>query len=127
VQTAHLNLLFAWSWILMGFISGFVQGLFFHRDDWLGGYCSFRRRLYRLAHISFFGLGAVNLLFYLTVGDRSPLPAPLSIASWSFVAGGVLMPLCCILMAHVPRARLAFGFPVGALLAGGFLTLIKCL
>jgi hypothetical protein len=127
MYAAHLNLVFAWCWILMGFISGVVHGLFFHRDNWLGGYGSFRRRLYRLAHISFFGLGSVNLFFYLTVRDRSPLPALLSFASWSFVAGGVLMPLCCFIMAHIPRARLAFGFPVGALLIGGLLTLIKCL
>ena len=33
------------------------------REDWLGGYGSFKRRLYRLAHISFFGLAIVNLMF----------------------------------------------------------------
>ncbi len=127
MRAPHLNLVFAWCWFLMGFLSGLLQGLFFHREDWLGGYGSFRRRLYRLAHISFFGLGAVNLFFYLTFHDRSDFSGALAAASWSFVAGGVLMPVCCILMAHIPRARFTFGVPVGALLLGGCLTIIKCL
>jgi len=127
MHVPQINLAFAWCWIVVGFLSGMVQGLSFHREDWLGGYASFRRRLYRLAHISFFGLGAVNLFFYLTFSSRTDSSGPLTVASWSFIAGGVLMPLCCFLTAHIPRARLAFGFPVGALLIGGFLTLIKCL
>ena len=77
---ANLNLLIAWLWILLGFGSGMIQGLFFHDEHWLGGYASFRRRMYRLAHISFFGLGAVNLLFCLTVqnfqGQDHPPPSP---------------------------------------------------
>ena len=43
-----------------------VLGMFFHGENWLGGYASFKRRMYRLGHISFFGLGAVNMLFCLT-------------------------------------------------------------
>lgn len=70
---SNLNLVLAWLWILLGFVSGMVLGLFFHRENWLGGYGSFRRRMYRLAHISFFGLGAVNLLFWLTL-QRSRQP-----------------------------------------------------
>jgi hypothetical protein len=60
---SHANLTLAWLWILLGFVSGMVLGLFFHRENWLGGYGSFQRRMYRLGHISFFGLGAVNALF----------------------------------------------------------------
>ena len=63
---AQINLLVAWVWILLGFLSGFGLGLNFHREDWLGGYGSYKRRLFRLGHISFFGLGALNLMFYLT-------------------------------------------------------------
>src|SRR5882762_3525993 len=66
VMTAHSNLVIAWIWILLGFFSGMLQGMFFNRENWLGGYNSLKRRLYRLAHISFFGLGAVNLFFYFT-------------------------------------------------------------
>jgi len=121
---AQLNLLFAWLWILLGFVSGMVLGLFFHRENWLGGYGSFKRRMYRLAHISFFGLGAVNLLFELTLG-RVLSPEPLATAaSWAFILGGITMPACCLVMAHCPRARLLFALPVLSLITGGVLTLV---
>jgi len=109
----------AWAGISLGFLSGLVLGLFFHHENWLGGYGSFKRRLYRLAHISFFGLGIVNLAFYLTVRAVA-ISEP--IASWAFVVGALSMPICCVLMAHLPRARLLFAVPVLSLLLGGILT-----
>src|SRR5437588_762585 len=56
----HWNIVFAWGWILAGFLSGMVLGLFFHHEHWLGGYGSWMRRMYRLGHISFLGLGAMS-------------------------------------------------------------------
>src|SRR5438270_9569458 len=104
----ELNLIAAWFGILLGFGSGLILGLFFNRENWLGGYASLKRRLYRLAHISFFGLGAVNLLFYFTA-LRLPGPSPIIvIASWAFIVGAIAMPICCLLMAHFPRAHLLF-------------------
>ena len=119
----QLNLLFAWLWILLGFGSGLILGLFFHGENWLGGYGGWKRRLYRLAHISFFGLGAVNLLFWLTCQRLPPPALPGVAASWTFLLGGVTMPVCCVVMAHYPKARLVFAVPVLCLLAGGALTL----
>src|SRR5215510_15126359 len=99
----QLNLIVAWMGILLGFVTGLVLGLNFHREDWLGGYGTFKRRLYRLGHISFFGLGAVNLMFYFTAQQFTATSA-LAVASWGFVAGAVLMPLCCFVMAHHAKA-----------------------
>ena len=125
-MNSNSNLMFAWLWILLGFVSGLGLGLFFRRENWLGGYASFQRRMYRLAHISFFGLGAVNLLFWLTL-QRIVLPESLAIAagvaSWAFIIGGVAMPLCCVVMAHCPKAHLIFAVPVASLILGGALTL----
>jgi hypothetical protein len=118
----EINLLAAWIGILLGFLSGLALGLFFHRENWLGGYGSFKRRLYRLAHISLFGLGAVNLFFYLTAHTRAP-GSVLSLASSAFIIGAITMPVCCIIMAHFPNARLLFALPVISLLAGGILTI----
>jgi hypothetical protein len=118
----HLNLVAAWVGFLLGFLSGMGLGLFFHRAEWLGGYTSLPRRLYRLGHISFFGLGAVNLFFYLSVRGIPTSPS-LALASWAFVVGAVAMPLCCLIMAHCPKARLLFTVPVVSLIAGGVLTL----
>ena len=122
-----LNLVAAWTGLLLGFVSGMVLGLFFHRADWLGGYASFQRRLYRLAHISFFGLGAVNLLFWLTSKNLSAPGPLLGYASGLFVLGAVTMPVCCVLMAHLPKLRLLFAVPVLSLLAAGTLTLVLVL
>src|SRR5579859_5407481 len=111
-EIGEVNLWFAWLWILLGFLSGMVLGMFFHRDNWLGGYGSFKRRMYRLGHISFFGLGAVNLLFWLTM-DKIPVAGPLACsASWAFIVGGITMPMCCAAMANWPRARWLFSVPV---------------
>ena len=118
----RLNLIVAWIGILLGFGSGLVLGLFFHQENWLGGYASLKRRLYRLAHVSFFGLGAVNLLFYFTALQLTRFGPALAIASWAFIAGAVFMPICCLLRAHFPRTQLLFALPVGSLLLGGALT-----
>jgi len=122
LDVPQINLVLAWAGILAGFVSGLVLGLFFHREDWLGGYSSFKRRVYRLAHISFFGLGAVNLFFYLTARLIAGTGL-LAFASWALIVGAVTMPLCCILMAHIPRVQALFAVPVLSLIAGGTLTL----
>jgi len=122
-----LNLALAWVWLLLGFISGLGLGLCFYRENWLGGYGSFPRRLYRLAHISFFGLGFTNLGFYLTA-LRWPASEPwLSIASVSFLLGALFMPICCVLTAHWPRFRSLFAVPVLSLLLGAALTVLLLL
>ena len=121
----HLNLVIAWLWILLGFVSGMVLGLFFHRENWLGCYASFKRRLYRLAHISFFGLGVVNLLFCLTVQNFSLAGPLVHFASLAFITGAIAMPVCCVVMAHFPKAHMIFAVPVVSLIAGGILTLME--
>lgn len=123
----HLNLLIAWLWILLGFFSGMVLGLFFHRENWLGGYGSLRRRMYRLGHISFFGLGAANLLFWLTMNQLAMPGLHASVASWGFIIGALTMPLCCVVMAHAPKLHLIFTVPVVSLLVAGVLTLAMVL
>lgn len=123
MKTPEINLLFAWIWILAGFGSGMMMGLFFNREDWLGGYTSLKRRLIRLAHISFFGLGAVNLMYYFTaryVLEPSTLQAA---ASWGYVVGGITMPVVCLIMARWTRAKMLFAVPVISLLLSGALTI----
>lgn len=123
LSPVQFNLILAWAWILLGFLSGMALGMFFHRENWLGGYASLKRRMYRLCHISFFGLGAVNLFFWLTVKDLSAPGANLGLASWAFALGAITMPICCVLMAHWPKTRPSFAVPVVSLIAGGVLTL----
>lgn len=117
----QINLLAAWIGILLGFLSGLSLGLSFHRDEWLGGYGSFQRRLYRLGHISLFGLGAVNFFFYFTaraLAGGTLLP----FASSAFIIGAITMPICCLIMAHFPKTHWLFAVPVISLVVGGILT-----
>lgn len=112
----HINLWMAWIGILLGLLSGALIGLFFHRDEWLGGYGSWRRRLLRLGHISFFGIAFLNLAFANTVslmGAATP-----AFAAWSLVAGAVLMPAICFLAAWRPSFRHLFFLPVVTLISG---------
>lgn len=118
-----LNLTLAWLWITLGTIVGLVLGSFFHREAWLGGYDSLQRRMYRLAHISFFGLGILNLLFFLSL-RVFPSPTPLlQTASWALALGAVTMPVCCVLMARSIRFRFLFAVPVLSVLLASTLTL----
>ena len=121
---AHMNLLLAWIWILLGFLSGMLLGMFFHGEKWLGGYASLKRRMYRLGHISFFGLGMVNFIFAMTLQSGSFAGQQAVVASWAFILGALTMPLCCVIMAHFPKAHLIFAVPVVSLIVGGVLTLV---
>jgi hypothetical protein len=115
-----VNLLAGWTSILLGFLAGAVPGLFFWREEWLGGYGSWRRRMVRLAHIAFFGLGFINLLFALTVAQvgLSATSGPLYLASWLLVAGNVAMPVVCYLSSWRLPFRHLFFIPVLCLLSG---------
>jgi len=115
---AQINLLGGWLGMLAGVLSGAIVGLFFYRDDWMGGYDSWRRRLTRLGHISFFGLGFLNLIFAATAAQLL-LPAPyLNTASWSFIVGAIAMPFCCFLSAWRKPLRHLFPIPVAAVATG---------
>ena len=124
VNAAQPNLVFAWIWILAGFLSGMLIGLKFRDPNWLGGYSSFKRRMHRLAHISFFGLGAVNLFFFLSVKDATLTQSGL-LASRAFIVGGFAMPICCWLMAWRPKTQPLFAIPVISLVAAAALTIAQ--
>ena len=112
MDTATLNLLAGWLGVLGGVVSGAVIGLFFHRDDWMGGYGSFRRRMTRLGHISFLGLGFTNLAFAFTIRAAGMPRTEAHLASLFFIAGLITMPSCCFLTAWRKPFRLLFGIPV---------------
>ena len=104
-----INWYCGWAMILAGFIAGAILGLFFWREDFLGGYGSFRRRLLRLGHIALPALGAINVLFSISSLHDS-------IASIAFLIGGVTMPLVCWLTSWRTGFRHLFFVPVSALI-----------
>jgi hypothetical protein len=114
-MTETTNLYAAWIGILLGCLSGSILGLFFHRDHWLGGYGSWRRRMLRLGHISFFGLGFINLAYALTMKSLG-MSGPSS-ASVLLLFGAAAMPAVCFLSAAREGFRRLFFIPVLSLLA----------
>lgn len=113
-----INLIGGWLEMLAGVLSGAVVGLFFHRDDWMGGYGSYRRRLTRLGHIAFFGLGFLNLMFAATSAHLFLDSNYLATASWALIVGAVTMPVCCFLSAWRKPLRHLFPVPVLAVTIG---------
>ena len=106
------NFIAGWWLILAAFITGAAIGLGFHRENFLGGYGSFRRRLTRLGHIALAALGGLNVLYGLA-------PVPVStIPGWLLLAGAIAMPLVCFLSAWKEPFRHLFFVPVVLLLSG---------
>ena len=95
-----LNLYTAWIAFLLGCIAGAIPGIFFHNANWLGGYSSWKRRIIRLAHISFFGIGALNLAFALTV-YMLEIKSGLVLISYLLIIGAITMPTICYLSAWI--------------------------
>lgn len=118
MQAPAINLIGGWLAMLAGVLSGSVAGLLFHDENWLGGYSSFRRRLARLGHISFFGVGILNLLFAATAGQLLLRPGYLTVASAGLVVGVITMPTCCFLTAWRKPLRHLFPIPVFSVAIG---------
>jgi len=121
--THILNWHFGWWLILSAFVTGAAIGLFFHREQFLGGYGSFRRRLIRLGHIAQAALGMLNVIF-----SYSPWPVPTTwaggVASICFVVGGATMPTVCFLAGWRERFRHLFFIPVVSLMLAVIFTLM---
>ena len=112
-----LNLIFGNILFIGGVISGALVGLFFYKEEFMGGYNSFRRRLTRLGHISFFGIGILNILFSLST-QNIEMSDNLEYASYALVIAGITMPLVCFLTAFKLPFRHLFFIPVIATFIG---------
>ena len=118
-----LNFAAGWWLILAAFASGAVIGLGFHREEYLGGYGSFRRRLVRLGHIALAALGMLNVVY-----GFAPMPAGqglmASLPGMLFLGGAISMPLVCFLSAWRKPFRHLFFIPVVQLMAAVVLVLM---
>jgi hypothetical protein len=115
------NFVAGWWLVLAAFVSGAVIGLGFHREDFLGGYGSFRRRLLRLGHVALAALGLINVVYGLSpgAGSRTDLPGLL------LFGGAVAMPAVCFLAAWRQPFRAFFFIPVTLLVAAVILILFR--
>ena len=101
-----------WFGMLGGVLSGAFIGLFFLKPVWLGGYGSAPRRLARFGHISFFGIGLLNLFYALSLGPLGIPPGPARWGSVALLLALLAMPACCFLTAWKEPFRHLFPIPV---------------
>jgi hypothetical protein len=118
-----MNWYFGWGLILSAFVSGAIIGMFFHKEEFMGGYSSFRRRLTRLGHIAQAALGMLNVLFAVSTPQIEGWPAQL--AGLGMIVGGISMPTVCFLTAWKPGFRHLFFIPVVSLMTGVIQTLLN--
>jgi len=110
------NLYVAWISFLCGALAGATTGLFFRDEDWLGGYADWRRRMVRLGHIAFFGIGLLNAVFAFSAAHLG-LTTGLEIPAYLLFVGAVTMPTLCYLSAIRDGFRHLFFIPAGAVTA----------
>lgn len=122
-MVGNVNLLAGWVGVVGGVLSGAVIGLFFHRDGWVGGYGAFARRMLRLGHISFFGIGFLNFALALTFASVAIASTHAQVAAYAMVAGAVSMPLMCFLTAWRTAFRHLFFIPVLSVLVSALAVL----
>ena len=119
-----LNFIAGWWLILVAFVSGAVIGLEFHREDFLGGYTSFPRRLLRLGHLALAALGMLNVVYGLSpVSTNAAWHA--SLAGPLLLGGALAMPLVCFLSAWRKSFRHLFFIPVMLLIAAVILIILS--
>jgi hypothetical protein len=87
-----------WLCTCLGAASGLIMGLWsfngpFAVPGWLGEYDQVARRLARLGHIAFFGLGILNVLVAAELPRCSLGSATRRVASWAMNFGNVFLPL----------------------------------
>ena len=101
-----------WIGFLGGVISGALIGLKFHKETWMGGYASRERRMVRLGHISFFGIGMICLFYGLSLKALTADKHLSLVGAWALVAALATMPTTCFLTAWRPSFRHLFFIPV---------------
>jgi hypothetical protein len=114
------NLYVGWIGLLLGGVAGALSGMWFHQADWVGGYTSWPRRMIRLGHIAFFGIGILNVLFALSVSSLELEEAgkALTGASLLLIVGLATMPIVCYLSAWKVGFRHVFFVPAGSVIVG---------
>ena len=114
-----------WTGMLLGVVSGAIMGLFFHRENWLGGYGSHTRRFLRLGHISFFGIGLLTLFYGFSLAPLGIAEPTARIGAYAFAIALFGMPLTCTLTAFTKSARHLFPIPVVAATVGILITIFS--
>lgn len=109
----------AWAGMAVGAALGMVLGLWSFDGPlpvpaFLGDYGSTARRLMRLGHIAFFGLGFINLLLARELPALPARTRRLAGASMNF--GNLGLPLTLLVASAIPPVKYLMVLPAGAVL-----------
>ena len=90
--------LFAWCSCVMGVVTGLTLGLWsfdgpFPTPEWLSDYDSLSRRMTRLGHIAYFGLGFLTLLLAWELPKLTLDARQKTIAAEMMIFGNMFLPL----------------------------------
>ena len=124
MSIAEIHFLAGWIGVLLTFVTGAIIGQRFHEADGMGGYASFRRRMVRLGHISFVGLGLINLAFAFSSLQFDLHEGIERVSSIGFLVGAATMPAACFLTAYHEKYKSLFAVPVVALVVANIGVLV---
>lgn len=126
-REGRLNRVAGWISIAIGAGLGLLLGLWSFDGPvavpgWIGGYAETPRRLIRLGHIAFFGLGMLNVLLsrelpWLQVSAKTKL-----LTGTCMLTGNLLLPPLLLLSALIPACKYLLPFPALGLFAAFCLT-----
>ena len=96
-----VNLAVAWSSLAVGALMGLVLGIWSFGGpvavpEWIGDYDALSRRLLRLGHIAFFGLGILNIMLSRHLGRSRSENYPRALALTAMNLGNVFLPITLI-------------------------------
>ncbi len=114
-----MNRTIGWWSIAAGVATGLVMGLWSFDGPlpvpgWLGEYGDTARRLARLGHIAFIGLGMLNILLDRELPDSALTEERRRVAARAMNVGNLLLPVLLFAAAAWPPAKYALAIPASA-------------
>lgn len=110
------NRIVGWTSLALGAATGLTLGMWSFGGpapvpEWIGGYDELSRRLARLGHIAFFGLGILNLLLARELPSLALSPGSRRVASNAMNFGNILLPLTLFAAAAHHPLKYAMSVP----------------
>lgn len=121
------NRMVGWSSLATGVGVGLIMGLWsfdgpVQPPAWIGDYTDTSRRLIRLGHIAFIGLGLIDILMERELARSALGQAGRAVASWSMVVGNVLLPTALFAAAIYRPLKYGMALPASAVFLALILT-----
>lgn len=121
-----------WTSLATGALMGLILGMWSFGGPipvpgWIGDYDTLPRRLLRLGHIAFFGLGVLNIMLARHLGRARTYVAPRRFALGAMNFGNIFLPLTLIGAAAFEPAKYLMSVPAlavtGALVIGAYVAI----